>query len=128
MTMFGYARVSTRDQDFAGQVAELTAVGCAKVYREKASGAKRDRAELAKVISRLEKGDVLVVTRLDRLARSTRDLLNVIQSLIGPRRGLQVVEGHLGRHHQPARSAYADGPGRPGRVRAGIDPRSHGGG
>ena len=81
MTMFGYARVSTRDQDFAGQVAELTAAGCAKVFREKASGAKRDRAELTKVIAKLEVGDILAVTRLDRLARSTRDLLNVIESI-----------------------------------------------
>src|SRR3954462_9015975 len=81
MPMFGYARVSTRDQDLAGQVAELMAAGCAKVYREKVSGAKSDRAELAKVIGRLESGDVLVVTRLDRLARSTRDLLNVIDAV-----------------------------------------------
>ena len=81
MTMFGYARVSTRDQDFNAQVAELMAAGCAKVYREKASGAKTDRAELAKVISKLEPGDVLVVCRLDRLARSTRDLLNIIEAL-----------------------------------------------
>ena len=81
MPMFGYARVSTRDQDFNAQVAELMAAGCAKVYREKASGAKTDRAELAKVISRMEPGDVLVVCRLDRLARSTRDLLNIIEAL-----------------------------------------------
>jgi DNA invertase Pin-like site-specific DNA recombinase len=81
MTMFGYARVSTRDQDFIAQVAELMAAGCAKVYREKASGAKKDRAELAKVISKLETGDVLVVCRLDRLARSTRDLLNIMEAL-----------------------------------------------
>src|SRR3954462_10963468 len=81
MTVYGYARVSTRDQDLAGQVADLTAAGCAKVYREKVSGAKTDRAELAKVIGRLESGDVLIVTRLDRLARSTRDLLNVIDAV-----------------------------------------------
>ena len=81
MPMLGYARVSTRDQDLAGQVTELTAAGCAKVYREKVSGAKTDRAELTKVIGRLESGDVLVVTRLDRLARSTRDLLNVIDAM-----------------------------------------------
>jgi DNA invertase Pin-like site-specific DNA recombinase len=81
MPMLGYARVSTRDQNLAGQVAELTAAGCAKVYREKASGARTDRAELGKVIRRLESGDVLVVTRLDRLARSTRDLLNVIDAV-----------------------------------------------
>ena len=68
MTLYGYARVSTRDQDLAGQVAELTAVGCVRVYREKVSGAKTDRAELAKVLCRLEPGDVLVVSSLRRLA------------------------------------------------------------
>src|SRR5437660_10568411 len=57
------------------------AAGCAKVFKEKVSGAKTDRAELAKVIRRLEPGDVLVVTRLDRLARSTRDLLNVLAAI-----------------------------------------------
>src|SRR5262245_22630785 len=81
MATFGYARVSSRDQDLTSQVAELHAAGCAKIYREKVSGAKTDRAELAKVMRVLQKGDVLVVTRLDRLARSTRDLLNVLHSL-----------------------------------------------
>jgi DNA invertase Pin-like site-specific DNA recombinase len=79
--LFGYARVSTRDQDLTGQVAELKAAGCARVFMEKASGAKGDRAELAKVLRKLTQGEVLVVTRLDRLARSTRDLLNVIDAL-----------------------------------------------
>jgi DNA invertase Pin-like site-specific DNA recombinase len=77
----GYARVSTREQDLSGQVAELMATGCAKVYREKASGARGDRAELAKVVGRLEPGDLLAVTRLDRLMQSTRDLLNVLASV-----------------------------------------------
>jgi DNA invertase Pin-like site-specific DNA recombinase len=81
MPLFGYARVSTRDQNLAAQDAELMAAGCAKVFKEKVSGAKTDRPELAKVIGRLEPGDVLVVTRLDRLARSTRDLLNVLDEL-----------------------------------------------
>jgi DNA invertase Pin-like site-specific DNA recombinase len=81
MPLYGYARVSTREQDLSAQDAELMAAGCAKVYREKVSGAKTDRPELAKLIRRLEPGDVLVVTRLDRLARSTRDLLNVIAEL-----------------------------------------------
>jgi DNA invertase Pin-like site-specific DNA recombinase len=81
MTMYGYARVSTRDQDLAAQDAELRAAGCAKVFKEKASGAKTDRPELAKAIRRLGSGDVLVITRLDRLARSTRDLLNVLDEL-----------------------------------------------
>ena len=81
MPLFGYARVSTNGQDLAAQDAELRAFGCAKVFKEKASGARSDRPELAKVIGRLEPGDVLVVVRLDRLARSTRDLLNVLDEL-----------------------------------------------
>jgi DNA invertase Pin-like site-specific DNA recombinase len=81
MTTYGYARVSTNGQDLAAQEAELMAAGCAKVFKEKVSGAKTDRVELAKLLHKIESGDVLVVTRLDRLARSTRDLLNVIAAL-----------------------------------------------
>src|SRR5262249_21922606 len=81
MTTYGYARVSTSGQDLAAQEAELMAAGCAKVFKEKVSGAKTNRAELTKAIRRLEAGDVLVVTRLDRLARSTRDLLNVLATV-----------------------------------------------
>jgi DNA invertase Pin-like site-specific DNA recombinase len=58
------------------------AAGCAKVYQEKVSGARTDRAELAKVMKRLERDDLLIVTRLDRLARSTRDLLNILRTAI----------------------------------------------
>ena len=64
MAVYGYARVSTREQDFGSQVADLRAAGCEKIYSEKASGARGDRAELAKVVKRLQAGDVLVVTRL----------------------------------------------------------------
>src|SRR4029453_4301227 len=81
MTIYGYARVSTNGQDLSSQEAELLAAGAAKVFKEKISGAKTDRAELAKLIRRLESGDVVVVTRLDRLARSTRDLLNVLATV-----------------------------------------------
>ena len=81
MAVFGYARVSTRDQDLGGQIAELQAAGCGNIFKEKASGARTDRPELAKAIRRLEAGDVLVVTRLDRLARSTRDLLNILDAI-----------------------------------------------
>jgi DNA invertase Pin-like site-specific DNA recombinase len=77
----GYARVSARDQDFAGQVADLEAAGCVKIYREKISGAKTDRPELNKLMRRLEEGDTLIVCRLDRLARSTRDLLNLLDQI-----------------------------------------------
>jgi DNA invertase Pin-like site-specific DNA recombinase len=81
MATFGYARVSTRDQDLAGQIAELQAAGCGNIFKERASGAKTDRPELAKAIRRLEPGDVLIVTRLDRLAHSTRDLLNILDAV-----------------------------------------------
>jgi DNA invertase Pin-like site-specific DNA recombinase len=81
MTVYGYARVSTDGQTLASQDAELMAAGCAKVYAEKISGARTDRVELAKVMRRIEPGDLLIVTRLDRLARSTRDLLNILHQL-----------------------------------------------
>jgi DNA invertase Pin-like site-specific DNA recombinase len=81
MTFYGYARVSTDGQSLALQDAELHAAGCAKVYAEKISGARSDRPELAKVLKRLTTGDVLIVTRLDRLARSTRDLLNILDDI-----------------------------------------------
>src|SRR4051794_18217006 len=91
-TYYGYARVSTNGQDLAGQEAELMAAGCAKVYREKVSGARTDRAELAKVLKRLEAGDVLLVTRLDRLARSTRDLLNVLATVAERQAGFRSLK------------------------------------
>ena len=81
MTVYGYARVSTDGQTLAAQDAALHAAGAAKVYGEKQSGAKTDRAELAKLLKRLEPGDTLIVTRLDRLARSTRDLLNILDTI-----------------------------------------------
>ena len=65
----------------AAQDAELRNAGCVKTFKEKVSGAKTDRPELAKLIRRLEPDDTLVVTRLDRLARSTRDLLNILAAV-----------------------------------------------
>jgi DNA invertase Pin-like site-specific DNA recombinase len=81
MAVFGYARVSTDGQTLASQDAELMAAGCAKAYAEKVSGARTDRPELGKLLKRVEAGDLLMVTRLDRLARSTRDLLNILHAL-----------------------------------------------
>src|SRR5215475_4430464 len=81
MTVYGYARVSTNGQTLASQDAQLHAAGAAKVYAEKMSGARTDRPELAKLLKRLDAGDVLMVTRLDRLARSTRDLLNILDAV-----------------------------------------------
>ena len=82
MTAYGYARVSTGGQTLAGQEALLTEAGAAKVFAEKISGASAgNRKELARALAALEPGDVLLVTRLDRLARSTRDLLNVLDAI-----------------------------------------------
>ena len=78
MTIFGYARVSTDGQSLEAQVAELKAAGAERILREKVSGAVTGRAQLQRALTALEKGDVLLVTRLDRLARSTRDLLNTL--------------------------------------------------
>jgi predicted site-specific integrase-resolvase len=80
---FGYARVSTDGQSVEAQVRQLTKAGCKKVLRETASGAKTDRSQLRKALDQLEAGDVLMVTRLDRLARSTRDLLNTLATISG---------------------------------------------
>jgi DNA invertase Pin-like site-specific DNA recombinase len=81
MAVYGYARVSTNGQTLASQEAELMAAGCAKVFAEKVSGAKTDRVELAKLLRRIAADDLVIVTRLDRLARSTRDLLNILHQL-----------------------------------------------
>ena len=89
MTIYGYARVSTDGQTLASQDAQLHAAGCAKVYSEKASGARTDRPELAKLLRRLDEGDVLMVTRLDRLARSTRDLLNILDTVAKAKAGFK---------------------------------------
>jgi DNA invertase Pin-like site-specific DNA recombinase len=81
MTILGYARVSTDGQTLDAQLATLKAAGAERVYSEKISGAVTDRKGLAKATAALEAGDVLLVTRLDRLARSTRDLLNVVDAI-----------------------------------------------
>lgn len=77
----GYARVSTDGQTLTAQQAALSEAGSAKVYAEKQSGVKTDRAQLAKAIATLAEGDCLIVTKLDRLARSTRDLLNTLAEI-----------------------------------------------
>ena len=79
--IYGYARVSTDGQSVDAQVRRLRAAGAEKVLRETASGAKTNRTQLRKAINQLEAGDVLMVTRLDRLARSTRDLLNILDTV-----------------------------------------------
>ena len=79
--IIGYARVSTDGQGLDAQQAELRSAGAERVYSEKISGAVTDRPALAKAISALDNGDTLVVCKLDRLARSTRDLLNTLAAI-----------------------------------------------
>ncbi len=89
MTIFGYARVSTEDQTLDNQLAALTAAGAVKIFSEKESGAKTDREQLARAIASLDKGDVLLVTRLDRLARSILDLLNTLEQIAKRKAGFR---------------------------------------
>lgn len=79
--IYGYARVSTDGQSVTAQVAALQMAGAVKVWREVASGAKTDRAQLRKAIAALEPGDVLMVVRGDRAARSVRDMLNLLAQI-----------------------------------------------
>jgi DNA invertase Pin-like site-specific DNA recombinase len=87
--IYGYARVSTDGQSVDAQVRQLTRAGCKKVFRETASGAKTDRAQLRRMLEQIDAGDVLMVTRLDRLARSTRDLLNTLATVADRKAGFR---------------------------------------
>jgi len=79
--IYGYARVSTDGQTLDTQREALTQAGAGRVFAEKISGARSDRAQLQRALTALEPGDVLLVTKLDRLARSTRDLLNTLATI-----------------------------------------------
>jgi DNA invertase Pin-like site-specific DNA recombinase len=79
--LIGYARVSTDDQDTAAQAKALKAAGCKRIYREKASGGRWDRPQLHRLLDQLRKDDVVVVWKLDRLSRSLRDVLTIMEQL-----------------------------------------------
>jgi DNA invertase Pin-like site-specific DNA recombinase len=89
MPIYGYARVSMDGQTLDAQVAQLKGAGAEKVFREKVSGARADRPELARLMRALSPGDVVLVTRLDRLARSTRDLLNTLAAIADKQAGFR---------------------------------------
>ena len=89
--MIGYARVSTIGQTLEAQLDQLAAAGCTTIFREKATGAKADRPELRKAIAALLPDGVLVVTRLDRLARSSRDLENLAHEIEQKGAGLRAL-------------------------------------
>jgi DNA invertase Pin-like site-specific DNA recombinase len=77
--IIGYARVSTTDQNLDAQTDALTAAGAERLFSERVSGAKAERPELDKMLDQLRDGDVVVVTKYDRLARSLRDLLDIVE-------------------------------------------------
>src|SRR3954451_23545093 len=80
--LVGYARVSTVGQTLEAQLEQLTAAECALVFREKSSGARLDRKQLQKLLKALKIGDTVVVTRIDRLARSTFDLFAIVRQIV----------------------------------------------
>jgi DNA invertase Pin-like site-specific DNA recombinase len=79
--LIGYARVSTLDQELALQLDALRAAGCERIFQEKASGAKEDRPELSRLLDHARQGDVLLVWKLDRLARSLKQLVLMLEDL-----------------------------------------------
>ncbi|MHB9841991.1 recombinase family protein [Paraburkholderia terrae] len=87
--LIGYARVSTHDQETVAQVAALKAAGCERIFHEKASGGRWDRPELHKLLDHLRSGDVLVVWKLDRLSRSLRDVLALMEQVQDAKAGFR---------------------------------------
>jgi DNA invertase Pin-like site-specific DNA recombinase len=87
--IYGYARVSAGGQSEAAQVRQLRAAGARKVFREAASGVKIDRPRLRRLLAGISPSDVVMVTRLDRLARSTRDLLNTLAAITEKKAGFR---------------------------------------
>jgi DNA invertase Pin-like site-specific DNA recombinase len=89
VTVYGYARVSTDGQSVDARIRQLRAAGAGKAFREVASGAKTDRPQLRRLLSEIRAGDVAMVARLDRLARSTRDLLNTLAAIADKKAGFR---------------------------------------
>ncbi|WP_296583776.1 recombinase family protein [Xanthobacter sp.] len=81
-TLVGYARVSTCGQTLDAQVEQLNAAGCSRIFKEKVSGARADRRELNRLLATLGDGDQVLVTRIDRLARSTFDLFAIVRRIV----------------------------------------------
>jgi DNA invertase Pin-like site-specific DNA recombinase len=87
--LIGYARVSTQEQDNSAQIAALKAAGCKRIFEEKASAGRWDRPELHRLLDHLRAGDVLVVWKLDRLSRSLKDLLTLLEKVQTAEAGFQ---------------------------------------
>ena len=93
--LIGYARVSTQDQETAAQIAALKTAGCELIFQEKASGGRWDRPELHRLLAQLRKGDVLVVWKLDRLSRSLKDVLSLMEKITQAQAGFRSVTDAL---------------------------------
>lgn len=80
-TIYGYARVSTVQQDYATQIEDLKRAGATKIFKDKYTGTTADRPEFDKLMAKIKNGDTLIVTKLDRLARNTQDALNIVKKM-----------------------------------------------
>lgn len=90
-TIYGYARVSTVQQDYATQIADLKKAGATKIFKDKYTGTTANRPEFDKLMTTIKNGDTLIVTKLDRLARNTRDALVIVKKLNAERVILRVL-------------------------------------
>src|ERR1700739_3572401 len=100
----GYARVSTYGQTLNAQLAQLRAEGCTRIYREKMGGVRPDRRELLKLLKALAPGDVVTVTRIDRLARSTFDLFAIVKQIVDAGGEIPGAGRAVGRHRHQNRA------------------------
>jgi len=100
--LIGYARVSTGNQDAQLQLDALTEAGCAEIFKDKASGKNTDREGLTAALKHMRKGDTLVVWKLDRLGRSTKDVLTIAEQLHGRGISLRILTGTLAGSYSPS--------------------------
>ena len=109
--LIGYARVSTYGQTLDSQLEQLRKAGCNRrnIYREKVTGARADRRELNRMLGKLGPGDVVTVTRIDRLARSTSDLFAIVKAHRGRQDAIPILGRAVGRHRHQHRALDAGG-------------------
>lgn len=122
--LIGYARVSTQEQELTLQLDALKAAGCERIYEERASGAQRDRPELKAALGYMREGDTLVVWKLDRLARSLKQLIDTVEDLGARGIGLRSVTEAIDTTTSSGKLIFHIFR-RPGRVRARGDPRAN---
>jgi len=95
MAIIGYARVSTEGQELTAQLEQLQGAGVDKVFKEKASGVKQDRPQLIAMLDHLREGDTVIVCKLDRIARSTKHLLSIVETLEAKKVAFRVLNINL---------------------------------